>query len=452
MAVTVTEDALQAVTGVGLGMNGGVRPASAGTPGGNALTQLPSLPQQGAGLAQNTYYGPDSSNGGLVLNYDGTVRGLLNQVAGRLGLGWRYSRGGVQIYYLDTRVFDLAALPGQLDVGANITNQSSGGSTGGGGGGSTGSNSTVQLQSGMNSSMKIEGDMYATVQEVVKSMISQRGSVSLSPTTRQLVVTDSTASLDRVEKYVESVNAIARRQVVLEVKLYSVEKMNSNGYSISWDAVWQSVSKQIGMSFNGSGDGTGGPSLGGAVLGGNGSPFSGSEGFLDALAKQGDVHQLTTLTSVTMSGKPVPLQVGQEISYVQSGSTTLVPNVGQQTSRTQGKVTDGLSMILVPFLSRSDEVALTAQITLNSLRDLRSVGDQKDANYEEVPLIDTRNVSQMVTLPSGATLVLTGFEQETLRSDARGLGKPGFTLLGGGKSKQRNHSTLVMLITPRIIS
>lgn len=437
---TVTEDAVEA--------SGAIKRAIPNLPASVALPNLPSLP---GGAAPATTGGAGNLNdqgAGIVLNYSGPLRGLLDNVSARTNTGWRYEHGRIEFFHVDTRVFNIDILPGAMSLAGNITNQSSGGQQGGGG--STEGSST-QMQGGTQTSLSVEVDQFGAVQETIKGMVTARGKVTASPALGQVVVTDVPAALSRIGRYVDEVNRIATRQVVMDVKVFAVEKADTNGYAISWDLVWKSVSKQIGVEMVGGSAMDEGTNVAASVLSGS-SPFAGTKVFLDALATQGKLKQLTSVAAVTLSGRPVPVQVAEEVSYQESSQVSLVPDVGQQITRTQGKVTSGFSMVLLPILTERKDVLLQAQINLSSLRELRRLGSVEDGSYTEMPLIDSRQVMQNVRLDSGQTLVLTGFEQETLRSDANGVGSARFTLLGGGKKSQKNNSTLVILITPRITS
>ena len=440
---TVSDDAVEASNRVmsGAGAAGAAIPA-------NLLNlQTPDAPAPVASSPSLASLG--GAGKGLVIDYSGPLRGLLDHVAARTNTSWRYQGGRIEFVHLDTRIFDIEILPGATTITGNITNQSIGGQQQGGGGQSSGA--TASLQGGSQTSMSVEVDRFTAIQKTAGDMLSAKGKMTASASLGQLVVTDTPSVLSRIERYVQEVNEVVNRQVVLDVQVYAVENRSSNGYAISWDLVWQSVSKQIGVKLLGSNSVDGGTTAAGIVMDPT-SPFSGTKLFLDALATQGNVRQLTSVSSVTVSGRPVPVQVAEEIGYQESSQVSLVPDVGQQVTRTQGKITTGFSMVLLPMMTKQKDVLLQAQINLSSLRELRQLGSVADGSYTELPLVDSRQLMQEVRLASGQTLVLTGFEQETLRSDAKGVGNARFTALGGASSSEKKNSTLVILITPRAVS
>lgn len=437
--VVVAEDAYSAAASVKR-----TTPLVSDVPAG--LQGLPALPSQAAGGQAGL---PQVAEEGMRIQYTGTVRGFLNHVTSRSNTSWRYSDGAVEIYHLDTQFFPVDVLPGTMQLSSDITNVATGGQTAGGaGGGAAQGGSQTQMQGGSVTSMNATVDQHDGVLKSVEGMLSEKGKATWS--LDQLVVSDTPSVLRKVSRYIAEVNATARRQVAMDVKIYSVESNHQQGYSLRWDLVWQSLSKQAGISLGGGGNGVdGGNNLSYTVLG-SGSPFAGTKAFLDVLATQGKVQQVTSATMVTLSGRPAPLQLAEEITYLQSTQVNLVPNVGQTISRTPGKITAGFSLALLPILTKSGSVLLQAQVNLASLREMRTIGTDADGGKTEMPLVDSRQLMQAARMEPGQTLILTGFEQETLRSTAKGMGNPNFTLLGGGKDKTAASSSLVVLITPRV--
>ncbi len=108
-------------------------------------------------------------------------------------------------------------------------------------------------------------------------------------------------------------------------------------------------------------------------------------------------------------------------------------------------------MTALPIIIGGDEVLLQLQANIRTLRELRRVGTVEEGQ-QEAPLTDTRQTFNRVRLRNGQTLVITGMEQETFRSDLRGVGNPSFQLLGGGTNQNKARTTIVIMVTPRIVS
>jgi type IVB pilus formation R64 PilN family outer membrane protein len=390
---------------------------------------------------------------GFLVQYDGTLRGLLDLIAARTGNDWRIDPTGITVYHLDTRTFRIAAFPGSSAQSSTISNRARGGGQaggGGGGGGGSGQQSTTsEVSSGSTTTVTSEINMFESAVETVTGMLSEEGRVARSPSTTSVTVTDVPVVLDRVEAYVKSLNAQITEQVYVDVKVYSVEISANERFGIDWDIVWESLSGRyqaitdtVGLSQADDG------AFGIGVI----DPtynYAGTNLLLTALSEQGDLAVETTVRMPTLSGQSVPVQVTEETSYQASVQTTLVPDAGAQTTRTAASVTTGFTMNAMPVVIDSEQILMQLQITLSTLRDLRQIGSGD--NLIEVPQVDSRQFLPRVKVKSGSTLVLSGFEQERLRSTARGIGKPSFSLAGGGKDANRRRTVLIVLLTPRII-
>lgn len=466
LPVSITDDAIEAAGQVpsprALGLDG-MPPLKGLTPQLRLPENMPESTSTGMGMGAGGRY---NGGGRFRVAYEGDLRGFLDTVAAKTTTSWRHRGGGIEFFAVDTQVFRVDVLPAPSAVQAEVSSRSmgggsnggmsgsgmggmSGGMSGGGIGGAGGENGT-QIGGSASTSSQIEIDPFTSIVEAVESMLSNQGKVTATAPLGQIVVTDRPAILARVGEYIEQANTIATRQVALEVRVFAVESNRSSGHSISWDMVWSSLGSRAGVDLIGGGPSTGGPSMGVTILDSD-SPFSGSRLFLDALAEQANVKQLTSATAITLSGRPVPFQVTEEIGYLESSQVSLVPDVGMQTTINPGRTTSGFTMTLLPILSANNDVLMQATISLRSLRELRRLGSDQQGNTYETPLTDLRQVMQHMNLRSGQTAIMTGFEQETLRSNSTGVGSPRFRLLGGSKLDEERSTSLVIMITPKVV-
>ena len=417
-----------------------------GAGGMSGLPPLPALPGGGSGAA-----GATASAGSTTItiaNFQGTLKQFLDLVAARSGNSWRFEHGGITLFGLDTRIFQVDVLPGQTTLGATVSNQAQGGAAAGGGGGSEGG-STSSMSSGNTTTMQANIAQFDAISSAVQGMLSPRGKAVPVPSMSQIAVTDVPLVLDRIERYVGDLNSIATKQVVLDVRLYAVDLRSDESYGIDWNIVWGSMGSNFGV--DGLSPGTAPPTSSGSLNIGvinPASPFNGSSLLLSALSSQGNVSTITTAGVSTLSGKPAPVQLAEEFTYAASVSTNLVPNVGSTTTITPGTRTTGFSMVALPIVTRGDELLLQLQVNLSSLRELKTFSAGGSAVQQ--PNIDSRQLFQTVKLRSGQTLVLSGFEQERLMSNLTGVGSPKFMGLGGNRAAQRMRTVLVLTVTPRV--
>lgn len=386
--------------------------------------------------------------GTFFLEYaGGTLKNFLDYAAARTGTSWRWDGEAVLIYYRDTRTFQLTAIPGPSEVSGRVSNVSNSGGAGGGGGESGG----AVADSGQTTSATATLDAFAAATEVVRAMLGQGDSFAASASLGTITVTATPATLSRVAAFVRDTNERLTRQVALEAKLLSVELEDGASYGIDWETVYETLNGRYRIATQSLSDApSDAGSLGISVIDSSYN-YAGSSAIVRALETQGRVAVNNSAPAVSMSNRPVTVQVTDKDSYLARVETTIVPDVGATTSFEAGTVTTGFSMTLLPVVTDANDVLLHMQTTFSSLRRLRVIGNSSDGNFIEVPEVSGRDFLQSVKLRAGQTLLIGGFEQERGETAERGIGKPEFWAAGGGVNASKSRTVLVLLITPRVI-
>ena len=445
------------------GMPGGAAPLPGGMPGDMGMAP-------GMGLLHPVH-----------IDYGGPVSGLLDVVASRFGTHWTYTGGSILFYNLETRTLELDAIPGDSALAANVIGGGQSGSSGGSsgssggasspgggaggvaggaggsapsGGGSSGSNGDA---SGSQTSVTSTLSVWNDIKSAVNSMLSSSGKAVVSPATGTIMVTDDPVYVARIAKYIEQENEILSKQVLLEVKVLSISRTDADQYGINWNAVFNSLSKNVGITATNAfpaGPGVGTlamnilPTAGGSNPDATIRQFAGSGAIINALSTQGKVSLVTSSTIVTLNNQPVPIQVGTQTSYLASVSNTVTANVGATSSLSPGVVQTGFNMNLLPHLLDGQRVMLQFSVNISSLKNLNTVSS--GGNTIQVPEIDSRDFLQRVSMRSGETLLLSGFEQTAANLNKQGIGSADNMALGGGVSASRTRDIVVIMITPII--
>ncbi|MGW8393171.1 PilN family type IVB pilus formation outer membrane protein [Pseudoduganella sp. HUAS MS19] len=392
---------------------------------------------------------PDLQGGIRVSYANGSFKGLLDTIAARFGVSWKYADGVIQFYHTDARTFQISAVPGDASFAASVTSGAASlAGAGGGSGGSSGGNggnsgSSVSANNSQNTGVVSKLSVYNGIESAVKVMLSSHGKVLAAPATGTITVVDTPDTLDRIGAYIENANQALSRQIVMNVTVLSVSLEQGDEYGINWNLVYSSLKNKYGLqnTFNTS---QGASALSAGIVGN--SRFSGSTVVAKALAEQGKVRRQTTASVVTLNNQPVPVQVARQTTYLQSSQTSIVAQVGTTTTLVPGVVTSGFNMSILPHVLNNGAVMLQFSIDISTLRGIRVI--ESGTSRIESPEIDTRNFLQRVSMKSGETLVIGGFEQTDENVDRRGVGKPDNYLLGGGVKAKSNKEVIVVLITP----
>lgn len=445
--VVVAPDAANAglqVTGGTLGgQTGGVVPMPPAPQGMPPMPGMPAMP----GLAGANGAAP--FGGGISMTYSGPLYGFLDATAARYGISWEWSNGTIQFFRYATRSFQLSTLPGDSNSAIRVGSSSSGASAGG---------SATSQDASISASLSVWNAIRDSVTNMLSPAIAGQpgGRVVTTPATGSVTVTDTPVVLATVERYIKEQNVLMSRQVVIEVRVLSVDINNAENYGIDWALVYQSLSSDfawaIASAFQAADAAASGLTM---RIPRSATPSSdtqarwqGSTAIVRALSTQGSVSELTSGTLRTLNNQVAPLSNSRTTSYVASTSTTTVPDAGTTSSLSQSQFSTGFNMNVLPHLLDGDRLMLQYAFDLSSLRALTSF--TSNGSSVQSPDIDSRSSLQRVLLRSGETLVLAGFEQVHANATTQGVGSARNTYLGGGVDGSRSRTQLVILIRATI--
>lgn len=377
-----------------------------------------------------------------IVYQSGTFKGLLDVVSARFGINWRYSGNEIQFHALETRTFNIHAVPGEALLSASVANSTSsagGGSQGGGNSQGAGGNNKLNIDSQLS--------VWGNVEKAISSMLSSAGKLASSPATGTITITDLPEVLDRIARYVDSENRSLTKQVVVNVTVLGVTLSDSDSYGINWNSVYQTAYNRFGVK-NAFAAEAGTPSFSASVLDTASSKWAGSEILINALSTQGKVRRETALAVMALNNQPVPVLVAQQTTYLASSQVTFAANVGAATSLTPGTVTTGVNMTILPHVLDNGTVMLQLSAGLSVLRGIATVSS--GGNSIQTPQVDTRNFLQRVAMRSGETLVISGFEQTDGNVDHEGVGHSSNLLMGAQRAKS-SKEIFVVIITPALL-
>jgi type IVB pilus formation R64 PilN family outer membrane protein len=376
--------------------------------------------------------------------WQGSLSGLLDNVITRLGLSWRYEQGRISIFYVNTKTFPVMFMDSKTAFSSKVvsgTTTSSGTSGGSSGGGMSGDVNTSQT-----TTMEMTSGLYNDLQNTIKAMLTP-GTGRLFLAAGMLTVTDTPRVLDAVGHYIDDRNMELNRQVVLNVKVFSVEKRRQDQLGIDWNAVFTSGSVGGSLTSAFTDASTSAMTGGLSILDGK---FANSKAFVNALAEQANVSLVTQQASTTTNMSAVPVQVGTQQDYASQVNTDSTANVGTSTSITKSTITTGFNMTMLPYIMpNSPKIEL--QFSINMSDDPTSRTFTSGESSIELMKTRLKTFNQRVILSSGQTLVLSGFQQVNNTSGKQGVGSASFFGLGGGANGQKDDTMLVILITPTLL-
>lgn len=326
-------------------------------------------------------------------------------------------------------------------------------------------------------------NFWGDLQDQLKTMLSENGSVTVNSLAGTVLVSDSHRRVDQVASYLESVTGSVLRQIDLEVEIYEVALNESNQLGINWTFVsdWlygasftsmpkvgggdtfsnatRSAANFPGQGFQALSDAGGlivqhplfGPALPAA---GVHSEYShrGISAVVDALKQQGDLKVVSKPRLRTLNNQPAVVRVGQDIpvftrQVTQSPGT---PPVITETEIIQN-ITVGTVLSITPQVSADGLITLDVTPAVSRLVRI----DTSATGNTSAPVIDIRQASSIVRVRDGDTVVMGGLVQDGEFTTQRKVPIIGDIPLIGraftADARTKERTELVFFLTPRII-
>lgn len=369
------------------------------------------------------------------LFWQGALNGLLDNVTTRLGLSWRYERGRVSIFYLDTRTFPVMFMDSKAGFDSRTI---SGTSTSTGKEGVTGNANNAQT-----TTMEIKSSLYEDIANTVNSMLTPAtGRMNLSAGI--LTVTDTPRVLEQIGHYMDDRNKELNRQVLLKVHVYKVERDVKDELGVNWSKIINDLSSGSSLKKAFHFD----PKDGYTILN---TREVDSKALINALSKQENISVVTEASSVTTNLSAVPIQVAMQQDYVDSIKKESATNNGSATtSINKATITTGFNMTVLPYLMPGSS-KLQLQFAINISDD--PVKEKFETDNSRIELLKTRlkAFSQRVIMQSEQTLILSGYQSLTNGNERQGIGSARFFGLGGSMRNVNSKTMLVIVITPVIL-
>lgn len=351
----------------------------------------------------------------MSISYEGTLEGLLDQVASHYGINWKYDGTQIVFYKYVTRTYTMATLPGTIQQSTTVTNASNIGGNGSGGssGGSTASSNQTVIAA-QNS------DPWKDFVAEVHNELTKHGLLQANQDAGTITVTDTPEVQAQVEQTVSNYNNQMRRQCAFTVRVISLDMSTVHQGEFSLAAVFNNLKKQYNIAVAGITPpvGTGGdanitatvltPSNAATALGS--AHWTGSTALAQVLDQYGKVSLVTEGTGIAMQGQPLPMQVTQTKGYLASSSTIVgTAATAGSVSLTPGQVTTGFALVLTPRIMPDGEIIFQYALDLSSLNSIQTISS--GGQEIQVPDVSSRRFVQRAEMHSGDLLILSGYEQ-----------------------------------------
>jgi len=258
-----------------------------------------------------------------------------------------------------------------------------------------------------------------------------------------ITVTGTKKQIEAVDKYIKLLVARLTKEVLIDVKIYSVELSKSHVTGINWS--------QLSLSLNK----TGVPMRKSYLIGAQ-SVFDDAtfnlNGLLNFLAQNGNVNSLSNPKIVTLNNQKAIISVGDTIYYKYASKVTVDQNGNPNTEYTIDSKFVGVVLDITPQISDDGDIILSIAPRISAFKD----PTQLTNTQRDMPP-DTRDNTMLsiVKLKNNQTLVLGGLitNDKTLQINGVPVLKeiPILKYLFSSREEVTSKKELVFVITPHII-
>lgn len=360
---------------------------------------------------------------------------ILDGLAARLMVWWRYQDGAIEFYRSETRAFDLRMLPLASQTQAQLGRQSVNGEG---------------FDNAIGASMSLGPVSPALVlRDQVQGFLTRSGLLTMSEEGSSLVVTDTPVALERVAAHIAQENARAGRRVRLlfeEVTLLMHDKAEG---AIDWRLLYAGARAAVrGMVL----PGAAATSLDVAAVSG---PAAGSRALIDALAQFGAVHHRRSIPLLTLNRRPVTYAVHSTFSYVDQVQSLGTRDNSKElagVSVNQRRETIGTFLTLLPDAQDDGSILLSIgydNTVAQPLKALAFGADDKPLQVQQLTLDGNGSVQQVRVRP-GHPVVLSGLDRSRDSYDRQRLTRNAPMLAGGRDQTQQERLLTVIILSAQL--
>ena len=282
-------------------------------------------------------------------------------------------------------------------------------------------------------------------------------------------VTGTKAQLERVDEYISKLNKSLKKQVMIDVRIVSVDLNNEYQRGVDWSKFDLSFNSYLGGNPATPSQFTFGrwndthtawdivtpsmnPIRGGFIL--QGAVNINLEGVINFLDTTGTTRVVSSPKIMTMNNQQALISVGDNINYQITNTIIGTETKTENVDIKQYSTFIGILLNLLPEVSDDGKIMLRINPSLNTFK-YKEDNIRQNTPRTIAPDTMQKKLSSVVHINSGDTVVLGGLiSQESGNGTTKVLGLSSIPVLGNlfkSEKKLLVNTELVFIITPRIV-
>ncbi|GAB6074011.1 type II secretion system protein GspD [Nautilia lithotrophica] len=352
-----------------------------------------------------------------------TFKDLLNTIFEQVGLFYELKNNTIIISYNKTKTFKIDFIPNSISGIANIDS----------------TDNTIKTDY----KFDFWDNLKNNIVQILKNTDSNYKDPIIDKNSGLVTVTGNKNQIEEIEKYIKDLNNRLHKEVLIDVKIYSVTLSNSHKTGIDWSQLSLSLAdKSV-------------PITASNIIGNN-AVFKQATfnvgGLLNFLAENGNVNSISNPKIVTLNNQKALIKVGDTIYYKYASEITTDNNGNPTTEYTIDSKFVGVLLDITPQISDNNEIILSINPRISAFKDATQL---TNTNRDMPPDTQDNTMISVVKLKDNDTLVLGGLitDDKQLRVNGVPVLKeiPIIKYLFSSREEITTKKELVFVITPHII-
>ena len=356
-----------------------------------------------------------------VKNY--TLNQILDLILAKRGLFYTLNKDTLEISYYKTKTYKLDFISSNRVGESNLD----------------ATDSKVKNEYSFDFWDKVQNN----IETILKNTDNEFKPPIIDKTVGLITVTGTKKQIDAVDKYIKTMLNRLTKEVLIEVKIYTVELSKSHQTGINWS--------QLSLNLNQSNVPVRGKYIGGSQSVFNNAVFNIS-GLLNFLAQNGNVNSISNPEIMTLNNQKAIISVGDTIYYKYASKVTTDSNGNPNTEYKIASKFVGVVLDITPQISDNGDIILSIAPRISAFKDVTQLNN----TIRDMPP-DTKDNTMLsvVKLKDNQTLVLGGLitNDKTLQVNGVPVLKeiPLIKYLFSSKEEVTSRKELVFVITPHVI-
>ena len=306
--------------------------------------------------------------------------------------------------------------------------------------------SGTRAEKALGSFIKVEtsdiADLWKEIEEVLKSISSEKGRLVINKVSGSILVTDFPQYLARIAEFLETIEGSAQRQVMIQAKIIEVTLSDQYKMGIDWSAIARSGSVRGTFTQLLS------PGTEIFQIGISNSDFS---FLLDAMSKQGKIDILSSPKVSTLNNQPAVIKVATEDVYWEREFAYTAGDGGEVRGSSRPRwITIGILLKVTPQIGSDGLITLDIHPSVTE-----KVGESVSPEGDVAPILDVRETNTVARVRDGQTIIIAGLLKKSEINEVTSvpfLGKiPVLGALFRRTVKEKKKTELVIMFTPTIV-